>query len=75
MLVPLGSYRVGMDPDYIAFRELVRQAERDPVLAAELTRAMREGRPLSRLLSLASSADEAATSRATRTPGSADGDR
>ena len=64
-----------MDPDYIAFRELLRQAEADPVLAAELSRAMREGWELSRVLSLASSADGPAIAPVSRTPDSGDGDR
>lgn len=50
-----------MDPDYIAFRELLRQAEHDPVLAAELTRLMAEARPLREILSLASVAVAPAT--------------
>jgi len=45
-----------MDPDYIAFRALVRHAESDPVLAAELARRLATGRPLRDLMSLASSA-------------------
>lgn len=69
---PPRFYGTGMDPDYIAFRALVRQAETDPALAAELARAMSEGWPLSRLLSLASSADEPATFRESRTPASGD---
>ena len=64
-----------MDPDYITFRELVRRAETDPVLAAELTRAMQEGWPLSRVLSLASSAGGPASDPAPRTPGSGASDR
>ena len=41
-----------MDPDYIAFRELLRQAEADPALAAEIERLMREGAPLAEVLAL-----------------------
>jgi len=32
-----------MDPDYLAFRELLKQAESDQVLAAQIERPMREG--------------------------------
>ena len=64
-----------MDPDYIAFRELLQQAQADPVLAAELTRAMQEGWPLSRVLSLASSAGGPASDPQSRTPDSEGGDR
>lgn len=64
-----------MDPDYIAFRDLLRQAEHDPALAAALTRAMRRGWELSAVLSLASPAGEAATSLENRKPGSGDGDQ
>ena len=64
-----------MDPDYIAFRALLQQAQADPVLAAELSRAMREGWPLSRVLSLASSADVPASDPLSRTPDSEGGDR
>ncbi len=64
-----------MDPDYIAFRALLRQAQADPVLAAELTRAMREGWPLSRVLSLASSAGGPASDPVSRTPDSGASDR
>jgi len=35
-----------MDPDYVAFRELLRLAERNPDIAAELTRLMWAGAPL-----------------------------
>lgn len=42
----------GMDPDYLAFRGLLAQAERDPVIAEDLTRLMQAGAPLSDLLAL-----------------------
>jgi hypothetical protein len=43
-----------MDPDYIAFRELVRRVQRDPAPAAERTRARRAGRELLEVLALRS---------------------
>lgn len=39
-----------MDSDYLAFRELLKQTERDP--AAELSRLMQAGAPLRDLLAL-----------------------
>jgi hypothetical protein len=41
-----------MDPDYIAFRELLRRAETDPVLAVELYRLIGELAPLREILAL-----------------------
>ena len=64
-----------MDPDYIAFSALLQQAQADPDLVAELTRAMREGWELSRVLSLASSAGGPASDPGSRTPDSGGGDR
>ena len=69
-----------MDPDYIAFRALLRQAETDPALAAELTRAMVEARPLREILALApavsSDAEAMRTiSKSSPAPGSGDGDQ
>ena len=43
----------GMDSDYLAFRELLKLPERDPAIAAELTRLMDAGAPLGELLALA----------------------
>ena len=63
------------DPNHIAFRELLRQAERDPALAAELSRLMAELAPLPVLLSLASAAALPASVPKSRTPGSEAGDR
>ena len=64
-----------MDPDDIAFRKLLRQAETDPELAAELSRLIVEARPLREILSLASGVSAPASGPAFRTPGSADDDR
>lgn len=47
----------GMDRDYLAFRELLAQAERNPAIAAELTRLMLAGAPLREVLALADSAE------------------
>lgn len=63
------------DPDYIAFRELLRQAGQNPTLAARLTIAMREAWELRDVLSLSSSAAGPASDPATRTPDSAADDR
>lgn len=40
------------DPDYLAFKELLKLAKSDPALAAEIERLMREGAPLAEVLAL-----------------------
>jgi hypothetical protein len=42
-----------MDADHATFRELLRRAETDPVLAAELYRLIGELAPLREILALA----------------------
>jgi len=51
-LTPDPGHAPRMDPDYLAFRGLLKQAESDQVLAAQIERPMREGAPRVEVLAL-----------------------
>ena len=59
-----------MDADHAAFRELLRRAETDPVLAAELFQLIAELTPLREILALASVGASPAIDRQSGTLGS-----